>query len=136
MKNKEIELIKQSFKRISRDEFAERFYSELFSIQPALRLLFPEDLGGVKRNFNVMIGSAVAMLGEPTRLTKMLKAAGRFHALAGAREEHYKTARGALFTSLVDTCDGHFSSETEAAWGNFFEELSETMKSGARSLYK
>jgi hemoglobin-like flavoprotein len=134
MNGEQIDLIRRSFEQISTEGLAESFYDHLFSIQPALRLLFPDDFGEQKEKLLLMLGAAIEMLDEPEKLIPVLEESGRRHALYGAREEHYATVGAALLEALRESIAADFTPETEAAWTRLYEEMSETMKRGARRL--
>jgi len=134
MNRGQINLVRRSFRKLSVEAFAESFYSHLFSIQPALRLLFPDDFDKQKEKLTGMLESAIEKLDEPEKLVPFLEESGRRHALYGVRAEHYETARAAFLESLRETSAGEFTAETEAAWTKLYEEMSETMKRGARRL--
>lgn len=134
MNSEQINLIRRSFEKISTEAFAESFYNHLFSIQPALRLLFADDFVEQKEKLMLMLDAAIEMLNEPENLIPFLEESGRRHALYGAREEHYETIGVALFATLKETDYVDFNRETEAAWTNIYEEMSEIMKRGARRL--
>lgn len=134
MNDEQIKLIKRSFKKISSEAFAESFYNNLFSIQPALRLLFPDDFEEQKKKLMLMLEATIEMLDEPEKLIPVLEESGRRHALYGAREEHYETVGAALLASLRETLGKEFTDETEAAWTKLYKEMSEIMKRGARQL--
>ena len=135
MNEEQINLIRRSFEKIPAGELAESFYKHLFSIQPALRLLFPDDFGEQKEKLTLMLEAAIAMLGEPEKLVPVLEESGRRHALYGAREEHYETIGAALLASLREKSGGEFSGATEAAWTKLYAEMGEIMKRGARRLF-
>lgn len=134
MNDEQINLIRRSFEKISTEAFAESFYDHLFSIQPALRLFFPDDFGWQKENLLLMLEASIEMLDEPENLIPFLEESGRRHSLYGAREEHYETVGVALLASLRETNAADFTAETEAAWTTLYEEMSEIMKCGARRL--
>lgn len=134
MNSEQIKLIRRSFEKISAEAFAESFYNHLFSIQPALRLLFPDDFGAQKKKLRLMLEAALEMLDEPEKLISVLEESGRRHALYGVREEHYETVGAAFLESLREMSAAGFTAETEAAWTKFYEEMSEIMKCGARRL--
>lgn len=134
MNDEQIKLIRHSFKRIPAEAFAENFYNRLFSIQPVLRLLFPDDFSEQKKKLLLMLEAAVEMLDEPEKLVPFLEESGRRHALYGTREEHYETVGAALLETFRETFSADFTAETETAWTLLYQEMSETMKLGARRL--
>lgn len=132
MNDEQINLIRRSFREISPGALAESFYQHLFSIQPALRLLFPDELGKQSEKLLLMLEASIEMLDAPEKLVPVLEESGRRHALYGARAEHYETVGAALLAALRETAD--HTAETEAAWTKLYEEMSEIMKRGARRL--
>ncbi len=134
MNGGQINLIRQSFEKVSSEAFAESFYTKLFSIQPTLRLLFPDDFGGREKKLALMLGAVIEKLDEPENLVPFLEEIGRRLALYGAREEHYETGGTAFLASLREVLGAKLTAETETAWTNLYQETSETMKRGARRL--
>lgn len=136
MNDGQINLIRQSFRQIAfnAEKFAERFYDNLFSIQPALQLLFPENLGEQKKKLMQMLGAAIKMLDQPEKLIPVLEDLGRRHALYGVRERHYETVGAALLKTLRETPGTDFNLETEAAWTKLYGVVSDTMKHAALEL--
>lgn len=134
MNNEQINLIRRSFENIADEAFAESFYKHLFSMQPALRLLFADDFGKQKEKLILMLETAIEMLDEPEKLIPVLEESGRRHALYGIREEHYETVGTAFIEAIRETSVADFTAETEAAWTKLYEEMSEAMKRGVRQL--
>lgn len=134
MNDKQIYLIRRSFETIADEAFAESFYKHLFSMHPTLRLLFADDFDKQKEKLILMLETAIEMLDEPEKLIPVLEECGRRHALYGTREEHYETVGAAFIEAIRETSVADFTAETEAAWTKLYEEMSETMKRGARRL--
>jgi hemoglobin-like flavoprotein len=136
--NEQIELIRHSYKRFEcgTNGIAEEFYNRLFSLQPALRLLFPDTLEEQKKKLVKMLNAVIDMLDDPERLTPVLEDSGRRHALYGVREADYETVGAALLQTLRETSGAAFDAGTEAAWTQIYAFMSEKMKRGARSLYE
>ena len=134
--NKQIDLVRQSFGRVAprADRFAASFYDLLFGRQPALRLLFPDDLAAQKKKLVEMLEAALYLLDEPEKLVPVLEDSGRRHALYGVRERHYEPVRAALVAALEETLGAAFDAETAAAWERVYGLMSETMMRGARGL--
>lgn len=134
MNSERIKLIRRSFEKITSEAFTESFYRNLFSIQPALRLLFPDDSGEREVKLMPLFDMTLEMLGEPEKLISVLEEFGCRYALDGLREEHFETLGAALLAALRETNPADFTNETEAAWGALYKVMSETMKRGARGL--
>ena len=134
--NKQIDLVRRSFERVApcMGEFADGFYDTLFGYQPALRLLFPDDLDAQKNKLVEMLEAALGLLDEPEKLVPVLEESGRRHALYGVRERHYEPVGGALLAALGETLGAEFDTETAAAWARLYGVMSDAMMRGARGL--
>ena len=134
--DRQITLVRESFECIMprAGEFAGNFYDALFGLQPALRLLFPNDLAAQEKKLIDMLETAVALLNEPERLMPVLEESGRRHALYGVRERNYARVGEALLQTLHATLGAAFDAETAAAWTHVYGLMSETMIRGGRSL--
>lgn len=133
---KQIALIRNSYQAVAARsfEFSAVFYERLFSLQPALRLLFPDDLEAQKNKLLKMLSTAVRLIDAPQQLTPVLEESGRRHLLYGVRERDYKTVGAALLKTLAQTSGMNFDAETAAAWTRFYELMSEAMMRGAQEL--
>ncbi|MGH3632966.1 FAD-binding oxidoreductase [Mycobacterium sp.] len=81
-----------------------RFYSRWFSLDVALRDLFPPDMAGQRRAFahalNWVYGELVAQRAEAP--VTFLAQLGRDHRTYGVASSHYETLRQALYSTLRD----------------------------------
>jgi nitric oxide dioxygenase len=136
LSNKQINLVRQSFASLAprADQFGVDFYKALFSLRPALRLLFTDDPELQRKKLVEMLGAAAGMLDEPERLVPVLEASGRRHALYGVSERYYEPVGAALLKALDSALGAEFDAETAAAWSRLFDLMSKTMIRGARSL--
>ncbi len=134
MNNLQTKLIRESFERVSAEELSDRFYSHLFSIQPAMRLVSPEHPFDQKRQLTEMLKSLIGYLDDAEQLRAVSESLGHRQALDGMREEHYQTFGTALIAALSETDSSGFTHETETAWREFYELTSNEMKLGARRL--
>jgi Hemoglobin-like flavoprotein len=132
----QIELIQESFRKIAprKDSFADAFYGNLFSRQPALRILFPENLDEQKKKLMQMLSAAVNLLDKTENLLPILEELGRRHALYGVRDEYYQPVGATLLQTLKESFGEAFDSETEKAWAAMYEFVSETMQKAALEL--
>ncbi|MBK7707300.1 MAG: hypothetical protein IPJ30_16515 [Acidobacteria bacterium] len=133
MDNKQIKMIRFSFGKVSFEAFADIFYTNYTSIQPSLRLVFPDDLGRRREQLRLMIGAGLGMLSDSVNAVPALEQSGRRYALNGVREEHYRTIGAALIDSLREVNEP--DDEAEAVWTSHFDAMSEIMKRGARSYF-
>jgi len=134
MNNLQTKLIRESFERVSADALSECFYDHLFSIQPAMRLVSPEHPFDQKRQLTEMLKSLIDSLDDAAQLQAVSQSLGRRQALDGMREEHYQTFGTALIAALGETDSAGFTQDTETAWIEFYNFISNEMKRGARRL--
>src|SRR5689334_5968331 len=76
------------------------FYARLFELDPALRSMFPADLGDQGRKLMQMIAVAVHGLDDVETLAPAVRALGRRHARYGVQDQHYQTVAVALLGTL------------------------------------
>lgn len=134
MNNLQTKLIRESFERVSAEELSGSFYSHLFSIQPAMRLVSPEHPFDQKRQLTEMLKSLIESLDDAEQLRAVSESLGRRQALDGMREEHYQTFGTTLISALSESDRSGFTRETESAWKELYELTSNEMKRGARRL--
>ena len=105
-----IDIIKSTASRFS----ADKFYMELFRIDPSLRTMFPEDLSAQKHKLTGAIISVVKNIENMSDIEPYLSALGKRHAALGITAEMYDTVGVALILSLELTTDEEVSTWTEA----------------------
>ncbi len=113
---------------------SESFHDHLFTIQPGMRLVFPQHPFDQKRQLTEMLKSLIESLDDAGQLQAVSESLGRRHALDGMRDEHYLAFGTALIAALRETDISGFTPETETAWTEFYELTSNEMKRGARRL--
>ena len=93
------------------NELVRRFYAQWFAIDPAVRDLFPPDMGAQRASFGRALWWVLGELieqrtEEPIAFLAQL---GRDHRKYGVREQHYLTLQKALYrsfrTHLIDRWD-------------------------------
>jgi hemoglobin-like flavoprotein len=136
MTPEQIKLIEESFEKVAEraQDAATVFYNRLFSMKPALRLLFPEDLTEQKKKLMTMLGVAIKSLQEPNALIPVLENLGRRHALYGVRDEHYDTVGAALLLTLRDALGSAFTADVHAAWAKMYSFVAMIMKRATREI--
>ena len=138
MTPEEITLIQLNLEAVAprAEEAATVFYNRLFAIQPALRLLFPEDISEQKKKLMMTLAIAVKSLRETEKLTSVLENLGRRHAVYGVRNEHYETVGAALLLMLEEMLGEEFTPAARTSWARLYDFVAAAMKSGALALEK
>src|SRR5262249_24109427 len=133
MNNRQKILIQDSFEKVRSmgETAANLFYTRLFTVDPALRVLFNGDLKEQGRKLMETIGIAVKGLDNPRHLVLTVAELGRRHAACGIRPEHYNTVGRALLWTLARGLGKDFTPEVKQAWAEVYETLVTTMQRAA-----
>lgn len=115
-------IIKSTASRFS----AEKFYDELFRIDPLLRPMFPADLSNQKHKLTGAIVSVVKNIDDLSAIEPILAALGKRHSDLGVTASMYDTVGVALILSLDLQNDEEVESWTEA-----YGVVSRVMQGGA-----
>jgi hemoglobin-like flavoprotein len=85
--------VQQSFAQLrpQADTVAAQFYQRLFTLDPSVRRLFPDDLTAQGRKLMDMLGLVVHGLPRVDTILPAVQALGRQHVSYGVRPEHYQT---------------------------------------------
>ena len=129
----EIDLVQQSWRELAsiKAKVGGLFYDKLFSLDPALGLLFRGDLREQGDKLVSMIDSAVEGLSNPGPLLLTLALLGMRHAGYGVRNQDYETVGRALLATLALGLGEKYTPEVQAAWVEAYTLLANTMQRGA-----
>lgn len=121
----ELELIRNSFKVLSRDleTHSQEFYEALFRHDPSLRSLFGPDLAGQGMKFMTALGTIVDNLESEEKNAEHYKDLGRLHAARGVQPEHIEPMREALIDTLRSVFGEEFTPTLEEAWREAFDQV-------------
>lgn len=125
----ELELIRNSFKVLSRDleTHSQVFYEALFRRAPDLRALFREDLTGQGMKFMTALGVIVENLDNEDKNIEKYTELGRLHAQMGIEASHFEPMREALIDTLRMVFGEEFTPALESAWQTAFDQVSANM---------
>lgn len=131
--NVDKDLVRSSFAKVGLmvDEFTVNFYRSLFSANPGVRNLFPEDLAAQRKKLAQSIAVMVGRLDDPEVLAPMLQNMGERHVAYGAVPEHYPAVGAALIQAFELTLKEDFTPEVRAAWLTLYGWVSDQMIQGA-----
>ena len=89
----QIELVQDSFRKVLpiKDTAGELFYNQLFTLDPELRPLFPEDLKPQIQKLMSMIATAVGGLTKLETIVPAVQELGRRHVGYGVKDKDYDT---------------------------------------------
>jgi hemoglobin-like flavoprotein len=133
MSPQQVELVQMTWRQVQLvgDTAAELFYGKLFSLGPAVRPLFKNDLKDQGRNLTAMISVAVHWLARPEKIIVALQQLGRRHAAYGVQPRHYEIVAAALMWMLEKCLGDAFTPEARSAWTAAYDMLAKTMQEAA-----
>lgn len=136
MKPEHVQAVQQSWALLDPipDLAAELFYTNLFARNPAMRLLFIDDLGVQGGRLMQMFGTAVRNLDNPVLLVPTLQALGRRHKDYGVTDAHFEAYGEALLRTLAQSLGTAFTPEARDAWTDVFGEIRAIMVGAARAV--
>lgn len=122
-------LVTTSFARIfaAKGRVAQIVYDELFRRHPAIRPLFPDDLGKQQEKLNATLATMVRQISDPAEFHELIDAMGRRHVAYGARPEHLPILGSVLIHALGDAAPGGLSAPETAAWEKIYGKICDIM---------
>ena len=135
MTPEQISLVRASFAQVApiADKAAEIFYGRLFSVAPAVKPLFRNDMKAQGRALMGMLGQAVASLDRLDAIVPAVQASGRRHVAFGAKPEHYPVVGDCLLWTLEQALGDGFTPALRDAWATAYGVLAKTMIDAAES---
>jgi hemoglobin-like flavoprotein len=136
MNSAQISLVQESFALVApiAPVAADLFYERLFTLDPALRMLFPADLSEQKKKLMAMLQLAVASLRQPQQLLPALQNMGRRHVGYGVQDSHYATVGAALIWTLEQGLGSAFTPDVREAWVALYTVVATTMQEAAHEV--
>lgn len=116
------------------DTAAALFYERLFTLDPALRVLFHRDMQEQGRKLMTVLQLAVAGLSRLEALLPMVQQLGVRHRSYGVTDAHYATVGAALLWTLQQGLGERFTPEVQAAWTSAYTLLADTMRAAAPAV--
>jgi class 3 adenylate cyclase/truncated hemoglobin YjbI len=122
-------LVQSSFALIAQraEEFAVRFYANLFEAHPEFRPLFRSDLAAQNKMFMYILSSAVRGLNRMQEIEGGLRALGNRHSDYGVKRADCDGVSSAFIRTLKEFLGGEFTVELNHAWVTVLGMIAETM---------
>ncbi|MCU0536425.1 MAG: globin domain-containing protein [Hydrococcus sp. Prado102] len=131
-----IELLATSLEqiRINQDEFATRFYENLFAANPQLKPYFARtDMVKQRQMLMSALILIVKNLHKPQLLASTVKGLGSRHIGYGATEAFYPLVCSALLITFQEYLGAAWTLELEQSWVEAFDAVTKLMLEGAKS---
>ena len=124
-----VELVQNSWAEVTpiASQAAALFYSNLFTLDPSLKILFQGDMEEQGKRLMEMIGTAVQKLNNLETVVPVLQSLGKRHVRYGVQEEHYKTVGTALLTTLSQGLGENFTPPVKEAWTLVYGVMADVM---------
>jgi hemoglobin-like flavoprotein len=133
MPSLDLDLLETSFDLVAPrgEDLMDEFYSRLFAAAPAVRPLFPSDMGRQK----TMLLGALVLLRKSLRnldaIVPKLRDLGARHVAYGARPEHYPVVGETLIAAMAAVAGDDWRPDFARAWEAAYEIVASTMLAGA-----
>ena len=124
--------LKASFQEVAVQPraLAARFYQELFTAAPHLRVLFPADMTSLQGHFEAALALVIRNLEDMTVLEASLRDLGAQHVGWGAKPHDYVTVRDALVRA-IRSASAAWNETLEADWHRAITSIVVPMLQGA-----
>jgi hemoglobin-like flavoprotein len=116
------------------DALVERFYSTLFESHPAIRGMFPADMGRQREHLATALAVIARNYGQLAILEEPLIEMGARHAAYGAKPEHYSLVREALLNALAWVSGDAWTAELAEIWRAAIDRVAVSMLRGAAAV--
>jgi hemoglobin-like flavoprotein len=133
----DITLVQESWRKVEpvKGIAAELFYARLFELDPALRVVFGDDMRERHRRFTQILDATVRGLGRFEVLLPAVRELGIRHPLAGEVDQHHANIASALLWTLEKGLRKAFTPQVKSAWIKTYGVLSQTMRGTAPSSH-
>src|SRR4028118_2340429 len=129
-----VELLEQSFDKIKprADEFAARFYENLFTTHPELKPLFAKtDMEKQQKKLISALVLVVENFRSPEALGSVLNALGGRHIGYGVIPKYYRPVGEALLSAFEQSLQQDWTTEVKLAWTDAYKAITALMLQGA-----
>ena len=130
-----IERLESSFNLLAPrgPELVDRFYAHLFSKHPALRPMFPSDMGEQKKKLLASLVLVIENIRNTEKLGQPLQDLGVRHVGFGTQAEHYPVVRDTLVSVMAEMAGEAWNDQLTQDWNGALDFVSSVMLEGAES---
>lgn len=109
------------------EDFAARFYDELFHTDPTLRPMFPADMRQQRGKLVKALAHVILSLDNLSAVLDDVRALGLRHSGYGVMPDHYNTVGEALLATLGAMLGDVFDDASQAAWALAYGTIADAM---------
>jgi hemoglobin-like flavoprotein len=133
MTSRQIQLVQQTFRLIvpAVESVDFMFFNRLFSLDPAIRPLFVNDLKGQAKKFTATLALIVNALDCLEHVLTAVQHLGKRHIGYGVHPEDYELVGQALLWTLAQKLGDAFTVEVEEAWTTAYNLIANIMLEAA-----
>lgn len=132
---RQAQLVQETMKLATPSEVvADLFYRRLFTLDPALRALFHDDMEAQGKKLMAALALVAHNLEHPERLLPVVRRLGQRHVSYGVQPEDYRPVGGALLWALAQVLGEAFTPEVEEAWAATYRLLASIMQEAAMEV--
>ena len=116
------------------DEFARRFYEELFALEPDARELFPEDMAQQRVKLFKELDEIAHAIPTLDAFVERAQQLGSDHVGFGVQRRHYAAFGNVLLSVLAEVLGDEFTPDLAEAWRVAYNLVADSMQRGALEL--
>jgi len=109
------------------EDIAAFFYADLFGRNPALRGMFPAEMGRQHQKLLDALARIVSRVDDAGQLVPFLQDLGRRHVMYGVAPEHYTEVGNSLLATLEHFSGPAWSEELRRDWAAAYGLVSQVM---------
>jgi len=113
------------------EEFARRFYDELFALDPDARELFPDDMTVQRQKLFRELDEIAHAIPDLQRFVDRATQLGIEHVDFGVQAKHYRAFGSVLMSVLAEVYGDDFTPELREAWDMAYRLVADSMQRGA-----
>ena len=118
------------------DELIEAFYERLFSENPGVRPMFPDDMSAQRKHLASAIALVVKHADNLEPITDALEQMGARHVGYGAQPAHYPIVRDTLLATLAQFAGDLWTQDLADAWERAINAVAGLMLTGAENAQR
>ena len=130
-----IERLESSFNLLAPrgPELVDHFYAHLFSKHPAVRPMFPSNMGEQKKKLLASLVLVLENIRNTEKLEQPLKDMGERHVGYGTAPEHYPVVRDTLVSVMAELAGEAWNDQLRQDWNGALDFVASVMLEGAKN---